>query len=110
MPMPPTPAPRARETARRAATGRDREPGSAPESLTHPDPGGLPGDERAGERGAPRVGLRSRSINRSMTSGNSDARPQTMPCPIADLTSALANRPPEPARFPLSRVYETLRL
>ena len=32
---------------------RDREPGSAPQSLTHPDPGGLAGEERAGERGDP---------------------------------------------------------
>ena len=53
----PTPAPRARETARPAATARDREPGPAPQSLTHPDPGGLPGEERTGERGDPGVGL-----------------------------------------------------
>src|SRR5215211_1831640 len=32
-----------------------------------------------------------------------------MPRPIADLTSAPASRLPEPLRFPLSRVYETLR-
>jgi hypothetical protein len=52
----PTPAPRVRETAVTAATARDREPGPAPESLTHPDPGGLAGDERAGERGDPPCG------------------------------------------------------
>ena len=37
-----------------AGSERSRpEPGSAPQSLTHPDPGGLAGDERAGERGVP---------------------------------------------------------
>jgi hypothetical protein len=63
----PTPAPRVRETAVTAATARDREPGPAPESLTHPDPGGLAGDERAGERGDPPCGTPD-SLHRRHTS------------------------------------------
>ena len=64
----PTPAPRAREAARPAR-----------ESLTHPDPGGLGGDERAGERGDPRCGLRSASYADAAICPTSPAKRKARP-------------------------------
>ena len=96
----PTPAPRAREAARRAATARDREPGPAPQSLTHPDPGGLAGEERAGERGDPRCGTPVSLDQRAASTGSNrgdepHARwsPRAIGCPGRMTPSRLGHEP-----------------